>query len=61
MEIPADMVDDRPSGASEQTAPPGPKRPYKSPELVEWGSIVDLTRGPIASFEDVDNGGSQQV
>lgn len=37
------------------------KRHYESPELVEWGSIVDLTQGPEFSFEDLDVGGSQFV
>lgn len=39
----------------------GPKQRYESPELVEWGSIVDLTQGPEFSFEDLDVGGSQFV
>lgn len=65
MEIPEERIEDPESGPAEGAAPaavPGePKRPYESPELIEWGSIVDLTRGPVFSFEDADAGGSQFV
>jgi hypothetical protein len=40
----------------------GPTRkPYQSPVLVEWGSLVDLTRGPKADIQDDDFSGSGGV
>lgn len=30
------------------------KKVYREPELVEWGSIMDLTRGGMAGGEDGD-------
>ena len=35
-----------------------PKKPYQSPALVEWGSIVEMTRGPLADTQDDDFSGS---
>lgn len=32
------------------------KKPYKSPHLTEWGSIVDLTRGGAGGFDDLPLG-----
>ena len=59
-----EIFDERASGASEQASREadreGSRRPYEPPKLIEWGSIVDLTRGPIGGFDDVDNGASQQ-
>lgn len=38
------------------------RRPYRSPELVEWGSLLDLTRGPLSGLEDLPfNGGTEPV
>jgi hypothetical protein len=35
------------------------KKAYKSPSLVKWGSLAELTGGPAADFQDADfNGGS---
>jgi len=28
------------------------KRPYESPRLVEWGSVIDLTRGALQPPKD---------
>ena len=28
------------------------KKPYESPALIEWGTIHDLTAGPIADIQD---------
>ena len=33
--------------------PAAPLRPYQRPELLEWGSLVELTRGPLSGLEDV--------
>jgi hypothetical protein len=38
-----------------------PRRPYGSPRLVEWGSIVELTRGPLSGTVDGDFSGSGGV
>lgn len=57
-------IENHGSGVKEETPleiASGLKRRYESPELVEWGSIVDLTKGPEFSFEDLDVGGSQFV
>jgi len=35
-----------------------PKKPYESPRLQEWGSIVELTGGPAGDATDADGGGS---
>lgn len=37
------------------------RKPYQSPELVEWGSLVELTRGPRADIQDDDFSGSGGV
>jgi hypothetical protein len=29
-----------------------PRKPYMSPSLLEWGSIVDLTGGPLSDIND---------
>lgn len=48
-----------------QTGDPGSvvrsKRSYAPPALVEWGSLVDLTQGEFAGFDDPVNGSSQPV
>jgi hypothetical protein len=31
-----------------------PRKPYMSPSLLEWGSIVDLTGGPLFDVNDGD-------
>ena len=31
---------------------PKVKRPYRSPQLTEWGSILDLTQGAGSGTED---------
>ncbi|MBW8873574.1 MAG: lasso RiPP family leader peptide-containing protein [Acidobacteria bacterium] len=39
-----------------------PRKPYESPVLMEWGSIVELTGGPFADITDEGfNGGSGGV
>jgi hypothetical protein len=35
-----------------ESRPQASKRPYESPSLIEWGSIVDLTRGPKLPTKD---------
>lgn len=32
-----------------------PRKPYESPQLKEWGSIVELTGSGFSGFEDVNN------
>jgi len=34
------------------------KKPYRSPELRDWGSILELTAGGIFNVDDGDFGGS---
>lgn len=34
------------------------RKPYESPELLEWGSIQELTAGPLFDTSDADFGGS---
>lgn len=38
-----------------------PRKPYRSPSLVEWGSLVELTKGPRADIQDDDFSGSGGV
>jgi hypothetical protein len=53
---------DAPSASEEAGAATcSSKRPYEPPALVEWGTIISLTQGAVASFEDADVGGTQQV
>lgn len=33
------------------------RKPYRSPDLMEWGSIVEITKGPISGTEDFPIGG----
>lgn len=35
------------------------KRPYRRPELTEWGTLLQLTRGIYGGYEDAEGGGSQ--
>lgn len=42
--------------SSDEHAPP--LKPYKSPLLREWGSILELTGGPTAGFKDAGFHGS---
>lgn len=34
------------------------RKPYQKPLLVEWGSIVELTGGPLQDIQDDDFSGS---
>ena len=34
------------------------RKAYRSPSLVEWGSLVELTGGPLADVQDDDFNGS---
>jgi len=36
-------------------------QPYRSPELTPWGSIEELTLGPIFPNDDMDGTGSQPI
>jgi len=37
-----------------------PRKPYQRPELIEWGSLTDLTRGPASGLQDLPfDGGSE--
>jgi hypothetical protein len=38
-----------------------PRKPYNSPYLQEWGSILELTGGPLGEDQDADSGGSVPV
>lgn len=45
----------------EPASSPEDKRPYCEPELVEWGSLVDLTKGPLQhTVTDLDFSGTSQ-
>jgi hypothetical protein len=33
-------------------ANPAKRKPYESPRLVEWGSLIDLTRGGLLAPKD---------
>ena len=39
----------------------GHRRPYERPRLIEWGSLVELTRGPeLSGLQDLPmDGGSE--
>jgi hypothetical protein len=51
----AEAIPEPEAPSSEQ----GPsKNPYQSPLLVEWGSLVELTRGPHFDVQDDDFSGS---
>lgn len=41
---------DKPELSHHEEAPKG--KPYRSPELLEWGSIIELTAGPLADISD---------
>lgn len=32
------------------------KKPYKKPEFTEWGSVFDLTQGPLTMKPDFPKG-----
>ena len=35
------------------------RKPYQKPDLIEWGSLADLTRGPDSGLHDLPmDGGS---
>jgi hypothetical protein len=58
-----DRQTDRPqTGAPSEGVPGSVRKPYHSPELVEWGTILDLTQGTKSSFQDFPKtGGSKGV
>jgi hypothetical protein len=38
------------------------RKPYQKPELLRWGSLLDLTRGALSNNTDADEfGGSRGV
>jgi hypothetical protein len=39
---------------SSDPGPRLPRRAYSSPQLIEWGSLVDLTRGGSGAAGDYD-------
>ena len=39
-------------------APVSGKKTYVSPELQEWGSVLDLTRGKKAGLQDLPKNGA---
>lgn len=41
--------------------PEAAKKPYESPRLLEWGSLSELTAGPLADIQDDDFSGSGGV
>ncbi len=43
-----------------EARPPGSdaKKAYRGPELLEWGSVLDLTQGGMAGGEDGDFSGT---
>lgn len=48
-------------GSSAAPLTPGPghlRKPYQSPTLVDWGSLVELTRGSNFDVQDDDFSGS---
>lgn len=48
------------TGKGNRDSEPLEKKPYTSPELQEWGSIVDLTQGATFLFNDMPlRGGSR--
>lgn len=46
-----------PSLESGKSSEPG-KRPYVEPDLMEWGTLLDLTRGPVIFIPDDLEGGT---
>ncbi len=38
-----------------------PRKTYRSPALMEWGALVELTRGPFSDVQDDDFSGSGGV
>lgn len=57
---PHHSIDSQEAGSS-QPAPSNLKKTYKTPSLVAWGSVRDLTQGPKAGFEDMDFTGTQEL
>lgn len=53
-------TDRRPSADTPRAAA-APRRPYTSPELIEWGSLVQLTLGGSGIDYDIDNGATKAV
>lgn len=50
-----------PGSTSSSSTPGTPRKPYESPRLLEWGSILELTGGPLADVQDDDFSGSGAV
>ncbi len=52
------MASSRPGPDSSPASEPGTERrrrkTYSSPQLITWGSLVDLTRGGSGAAEDYD-------
>jgi hypothetical protein len=37
------------------------RKPYQKPDLIEWGSLADLTRGLASGFQDLPAGGGSEA
>ncbi len=45
------------SRAAQQSEDSG-RKPYRKPQVVEWGSVLDLTRGSFGGYTDSLGGAS---
>ena len=49
-----------PAGAGNEDTPRAGARPYRSPELIEYGSIAKLTQGSLSTKGDGMGGGFKE-
>jgi hypothetical protein len=52
MELEDKSLGEIPNEPAEGHEESGSQKPYTSPRLVEWGSIIDLTQGPLLGSKD---------
>ena len=53
------FASDRPQPAT--ATPARGRRPYAPPQLIAWGTLLDLTQGPAGFLPDGSSGGSRAI
>lgn len=55
------MDEQQTSSPPEHGSPSSVHRPkaYERPQLIEWGTLNELTKGPLSGLQDVPEGGTE--
>ena len=55
------MHDDQTDTSDGSAREPGPRRPYATPRLIEYGSVAKLTQGTLTRQADSSGAGFRKV